>query len=233
MNQITERDFTIPSYVEEVEQRFGSLRRRVVNFTGDDYQIVKAWEEEQIPLPVVIRTLEDEFRKKDGDIGTIRYFRDIVPRRAKQQASAMTGGRREQPVPASSVAEPVEDRLQGRLFALVEELQSRADAVVEPLRTTFEAVAFELGILAQSGAHVVFVLERLESFDEQLVAAAVESLAPEERDDIERRATRTLSPAQLGDPAARAVMLQTMVRGGARQRFRLGSLFDSIQEALQ
>lgn len=232
MNQIAEDDFTIPSYAEEIERQFGALRGRVVQFSGEDWHIVRAWQEEKIPLPVVIRTLEEEFKRKAGDIGTIRYFRDIVPKRAKDHAGAMTGGRREQPHPGPSVAEPVEDRLQGRLFTLVEELQSRADAVVEPLRTTFEAVAFELGILAQSGAHLVYILERLESFDEQLVAAAVESLAPDERDDIERRAARTLSPAQLGDPAARAVMLQTMVRGGARQRFRLGSLFDSIQEVL-
>ena len=167
-------------YFHSIEEIFIRLRGAPLLLSPADWQTARVWHEEDIPLELVGRVLEEVFtrlRERDPErkIHSLRYCAPAVEAAWREVRDLGATAGRLEPVPIDVAA-----RLAALLGALPEDLDRREELErdLQSLHGDAEAVERELQQIEQS-----------------LLDAAVDALDPATRQRLERRVDRALARA--------------------------------------
>jgi hypothetical protein len=182
-------------YFQAIELAFILQRGAPLLLSPSDYQVIKAWHRDGVPLELVLRELEEFFdrRRLREDARLVRSLRQCRPK-----IDAAWRNLQELTAPGARAAgtEPlaVEPRLAALARALPEDLPGR------------EALGEEIAALAAL-ADPRRIEERLAELEDEVVEALLSALAGPERSAVEAEVDRTLASLAgrvAGEEAARA-----------------------------
>jgi hypothetical protein len=238
---VREEDAGVPApdpkeqeYFRAIEERFCALRGASMLLSPRDWGLIAGWWERQIPLFLVLETLEDLFagRRRRGDdpneVNSLAYARAEILRRWKLRL-AMSSPRREEPEESERLREHLRRHL-ARVVRSLKEAASRArGAGLEPLARTILEVAAELQRLRkEAGAKAwdpLLAEGALEKLDAEILQAASAALEGPRRAALELEATEILAPGRAGmRPEAFRQSLQAVHMRLLRREFGLPHL---------
>ncbi len=209
------------AYYRAVEDLFGRLRGMPHTLSPKDFQLLRSWWSEGVPLAAVASGITEVFMKKkdrgDADpVVSLTYCRHAVKRHAHELAAMRTGA-----VPGTRLATPEIER---QLRQLADGLAAAAARLVDeypPVAEAIEACRRDLETMTPPGEAEAESL--LLSLEASLLEACFDALDPGEREEIERVA-RELAPTDALDPAQRMRVLRAYRDRELRKRFSLPRL---------
>lgn len=197
-------------YFHSIEEIFIRLRGAPLLLSPADWQTVRAWHEENIPLDLVGRVLEEVFtrlRERDPErkIHSLRYCAPAVEAAWREVCDLGATAGRLEPEPIDVGA-----RLEALLAALPDDLDRRVELERQLAELEGDAEAVE---------------ERLQEIEERFLNAAVEGLEPAVQLRLQRRVDRALARARSRVAADELADLERrLLREFVRQEFRLPPL---------
>jgi len=192
-------------YYQAIAREFLRLRGAPFFLSPRDLAVVAGWEEEGIPLEVVLEGIGRVFeagrapaRSRKGF--TLAHCRAQVRKAMAQHVDRAAGRRRSEAKPRSEKS--------ARARAEAEAFLRRLPSGHEPLRPLFDTA---LGLLAQPSPDEA----ALEKIDDDVDAALWDHSSEDERDALKRRMTRELAGKSGADPktAVRTRLVKTAREG--------------------
>lgn len=184
-------------YFDAIEKHFLELRQAGVILTEGDFALVKSWFEREVPLDLVLGTLDQTFarhreRKRKSKISSLRYCAPAIERAFEEIAALTHAGR-------TAEAEPlrIEPRLAALAAALPAALPSRQEWA-ERITALRGAAAEVEAQLAALGAELLAALERAAS--------------PELSAEISRHVAALTAPLAARVPAAELAATRERLR---------------------
>lgn len=194
-------------YYREVEDCFAALRGTPHVLSPRDFQLLRGWWRDEIPMAAVVAGLTEVFARRrerdDGDpVTSLSYCRHAVKRHAKRLSEMHVGGAKDARDSGAAADVPT-------VVELVRSLEAAADAVQRS-----EVAAILRRVAAQvdrAGRELPPTLldEHLFSLESAMLAECWRALPETERADIERRIGRTVE-ATTTDPEARRRSVRAM-----------------------
>jgi hypothetical protein len=189
------------AYYREIEDYFATLRGVPHVLSPKDFQLLREWWHDQIPLPVVRAALAEVFaRRRDRDepdpVVSLSYCRHAVKAHAKRAAEMHVGS-------ADGPVRPeAPDIRQG-----VETLASDLTAAADRLRADHPRIAelidrFAVAVAAAAELPPAILEEHLFALESTLLANSLEALDDEARSSIETR-SRADAESTAATPEAR------------------------------
>jgi hypothetical protein len=183
------------AYFQAIEERFARLRGAPLVLSPADWQMAAGWRRQGIPLPVVLRALEQVFataaaRGRRKPVLSLSYCRHEVEAEFARWRDAAAGAQGADPAPSR----PPADR---RLEAKAERLARCSADWPEPLQ---KLAAEARGLLTdaaeeiRSGAEPAALEERLARDERKLLERLRTALAPAERAELEAACETRLEP---------------------------------------
>jgi len=197
-------------YFLEIESHFTTRRGTPFLFSGKDWALLKSWQDEGIPLAVIIEAIDQCFEKKEAGgrkslISSLRYCRHAVKEIWEERRDLGVG---------SEGTIPEIDGI-SKLGELRDSL--RAAATSEPeFAIVLTAAAARLEALTALSS-VPKIEEALIEVDRDLLAQLFESLSAAERATIERSVERDLGSVP-GSEKTRARAREAHLRRLVRKR---------------
>jgi hypothetical protein len=162
-------------YFRAIEEAFIRLRGSPLLLSPEDWRQADEWRRRGVPLELILATLERVFarRAERGAAGKIQSLRYCAPavETAWQEIEALTAGGRRREAPAVDVAARVA-ALAASLPAGQAELAPRVRGLTGPTSDVEKGLA---------------------ALDEEMMAAALHELAPDERKTLEQRTAAALA----------------------------------------
>jgi hypothetical protein len=186
-------------YYRDVEDRFASLRGAPHVLSPRDFQLLRSWWRDGVPLSAVISGLTEVFARNrerdDADvISSLSYCRHAVRKHAKRFAEMHAGGH-----DAASTDATEAPRIDGVVDALdrAARVSSRRGVaeILERVREQIERAARELPAAALD--------EHLFAIESTMLAECWQALSNRERQTIERRVERAAAASTTDDAARR------------------------------
>jgi hypothetical protein len=197
------------SYFNEVEETFTRLREKSFMIGPLDWTLIESWKERGIPLPVVLRSIEEVFKNhKSGTrrraINSLRYCQSEVEAqydewlKSRVGAHVSTGGDSDRRVDSSPFAkEAVNQHIDTRRDDLINRaLQARTESQVDFARTLEDADWKLVGLQAQfSVEEDVRVLEdELTKIDRDLDLAVHHAATPDQVTEAREKVEEAMKP---------------------------------------
>jgi hypothetical protein len=184
-------------YYTEIESHFAHRRGTPFVLSAKDWILMKSWNDEGIPLPIVIEAIDSVFDKqevKGKKVNGLTYCRHAVKELWNERRQLQVGSQESAP----------EEDVAGRLSALAEVLESVSADFAARVR----------GLVSEKSAPRIE--ERLIELEEELV----ESLLPQ----AEELRTEARALASGADEKSRARTEAAHLRRLVRERFHLPRL---------
>jgi hypothetical protein len=177
------------NYFTEIEEHFQRRRGTLLLLSTLDWALIETWQEAGIPLPVVLRGIDDAFDKyevrqrthpgrKQRRVNGLAWCAQAIIEAAEQQREAAIGMTDGEPSEASAQSGLEADRIAVHLRAAAAELAKSAIAT-----DTCAALAQRLQALAETAISAPSGLEELErqlTVLEEKLFAALTTCAPED-----------------------------------------------------
>jgi len=189
-------------YFNRIEERFCALRGAAMLLSPRDWALIGEWWKEEIPLAVVLESLEEVFRARigrgeaPGRIGSLAYVRHEVERRWELQRELRAATR--EPAAESYRLQGEIRRHLGRLARRLREVASSAqgEGREEMARVLSEIEAGLKTLLPREAVQwdpgqAESILEKMDS---ELLQAAREALDREDRARLAAEAEAALEP---------------------------------------
>lgn len=200
-------------YFSEIESHFALRRGKHLLFNAKDWALLKKWQEEGIPLAIIIEAIDSVFEKNESSgrkkaINSLSYCRHAVSELWKDRRDLQVGA--EESVPEAALGET--------LAQLADDLTASGapEAAVLP-------VAAEIRDLTKEKS-VPKVEERLIELEEALLTAVMHALPDAEAAEIRAAVTRALGDTSRLDEATRARTEAANLRRIVRERYRFPRL---------
>jgi hypothetical protein len=211
-------DETSDDYFLEIESHFAARRGTPFVFSAKDWALMKSWQADGVPLPVVIEAIDrcwDKSRegRRRRTVSSLSYCRHAVAELWEERKSLHIGGSDE--LPESDPA--------GSLALLAEELERAASVADGAAAEILGATAASLASLAALGS-VPAIEEALASTEQRLVAQLLDSLDPAVRRSTEEEIDRELARFPALDGEVRERTRDANLRRAVRSRFSLPRL---------
>lgn len=194
-------------YFVEIESHFTAKRGTPFVVNAKDWALMKKWQEEGIPLPVVIEAIDTVFAKaeeRNKVVNSLSYCKHAVKELWAERRALHVG---EHDVAPEEGAEPL-------LVALAEEL----DVAGAP-----QFVVEKVGALTKEKS-VPVIEEQLIELERELIEAVFASLSAAEACDVRAAIARALGDTSKLDEKTRARTEEANLRRIVRERFGLPRL---------
>lgn len=183
---MSDRSVSAGEYFLEVESHFASRRGTPFVFSARDWALLKRWQEEEIPLAVVIEAIDVCFDKtsKTGrrrTISSLSYCKHAVKDLWEERKDLLVG---------SQTSLPEQDP-SGRLQALAAELETSGAGQSAQLSDVLSRAASS--ILSMRPTSAPHIEESLMQLEQKLIAEVLSALDDESRRSIEQELDRALS----------------------------------------
>lgn len=202
-------------YFLEIESHFARVRGTTFLFSSKDWALMKQWQEDGVPLAIVLEAIESCFTKKrEGGrrktISSLSYCRHAVDELWSERKDLYVG---------KSDRVPESDPASG-LAQLTEELRSIAQSVAEQTRASLEEAAAR--VTAIRSKSVPDIEQELLAIEEELLIAVEKGLSADERQSIEAAIAK--QAAYAGDAAAAERMRSANIKRLLRKQLSLPRL---------
>jgi hypothetical protein len=208
-------------YFLEIESHFAARRGTPFIFSARDWALMKAWQEEGIPLPLVLEAIESCFRKQEETprrrtISSLAYCRHAVKEMWAERKDLLVGS--SESVPERGAGGMLED-----LAGAIDGAAERSEKTPE-LARLLRAAAVAIRALPAVEA-VPYLEERLIGIEKELLDALMAALPAEAKLELEREVEEALAGHQLDAAVAertrRANLMRLMRRRIGMPRFSL------------
>lgn len=180
------------SYFLDIESRFAQLRGTPFVFSAKDWNLMKEWHEEGIPVAVVLEALERAFENREAsgrkrDISSLSYCRGAVRSIWKE--------RREMQVGAEASVPELDG--QARLADLTGALSRAAQRAAPPVDGLLHDAAVRVAELGQGSTPQIE--KRLIEIEDSLLSAIIERMDGEMRAAIDTRVEDAVAQISFDD----------------------------------
>jgi len=189
------------AYYRQVEDLFSSLRGLPHILSPRDFQLLRTWWRDQVPLAAVSAGLTEVFARQserdDTDpVTSLSYCRHAVKRHTKRLAAMQVGGQDE----SSAGSPPTIDlsRTVGRLTSTAADLRERRPAVADVV----DRVAKQVN-LASDDIPAEAIDEHLFELEAAMLHDCREALGEDERRTIDKRVDRAVGVSAVSEDARR------------------------------
>ncbi|QUW02665.1 hypothetical protein J8C06_10005 [Chloracidobacterium validum] len=219
-----EKQFNYHSYFSEIEAAFAARRRRAYHLSPADWALVECWRKEGIPLPVVLRGIEQTFaaraaaRQPKGRLRPIRslsYCQPAVEEAFQAYRAAQAGAHpATPPTPEANSPSPATviaflESAVASLFTVRQNLveQAQTDAPRHQLLDALSVALAQLqAMIEQVRSEAVLRLDTLElalsDLEDRLLAALHADAPPAVLSEAIQAAATALKPHRKGMSAA-------------------------------
>ncbi|HUF02834.1 MAG TPA: hypothetical protein VMM38_01520 [Aridibacter sp.] len=187
------------NYLAEIEKKYSSVRGMPSMLSPIDWHLAATWEEQGIPLRIVLRAMDDVAKRFNGNrrpdrINSLRYFTQAVEKAHLEWARSQVG-RPEGDGDSQAKVKREPERLYEELQTVRTLLNSYGNAAEnaalgEPMNSAVEKVVLKLSGLAAEMSKKRLDLDEIENRLLKLRAmieiSMVASVSSERLDDIQR-----------------------------------------------
>lgn len=186
-------------YYRTIEDLFAAHRGAPHILSPRDFQLLRSWWRDGIPLAAVATALTDVFAKQreaDGDdpVTSLSYCRHAVKRHAKKLAAMQVGA--DGGDPAAETATVNADPLIAQLTAAAERLETDRPRVSRAVRAAAKQIELTVGELAAEA-----VDEHLFDLESTLLAECLEALDENQRRALEHRVAEAVNATATSEEA--------------------------------
>jgi hypothetical protein len=217
-------------YFQAVEERFCALRGASMLLSPRDWGLIASWWREQIPLSLILETMEEVFRGRGerGDppetIASLAYIKGQVQRRFKlhRDLVAVRRGEEESPRVRREIRMHL-GRLARTLLKAADALRARGEEPLAQSLVVGAAGVRELRKSAGKGEEDPASLEaRLRIIEAEIQASARAALGESDRRQLQEHAAALIKRrASLMTEPARQATLEALEEDWVRRKWRL------------